>query len=72
MPLRTRKGKLRREWYSDLPCPDCGRTGAIQIVYLTDPDNKHQHTWYVCTNWPNPLYGPRCGWTGGSVPGWDA
>lgn len=59
----------RPEVYVNWPCPDCGRRKAIQVVMFTSPDGKHQHTWYVCTNWPKPLGGSgRCGWTGWSVP----
>jgi len=52
------------------PCPDCGRS-AVQIVMLTDPNGEHQHTSYVCTNWPDPMNGQQCGWTGWTVPGWE-
>lgn len=53
----------------DLPCPQCGSNKLLFGFNYTDEDDNMQHTLYICRNWP--LGGARCGWQGGSVPGWD-
>lgn len=58
----------------DLPCPQCGEKLLFGYYFVT-PDLVHQHTYYVCRNWPSGLlpdgtYRPteRCGWHGWRVP----
>lgn len=66
-------------WLVDtLPCPECRNMTLIGYL-LVDEEGKHMHTKYVCTFWPTGVRQNRpyvntnpCGWSGWTVPGWDA